>query len=198
VDEVDDEPGYRFGRTRVLAVTGDLLAQDVDAIVVAANRRGMLGPLATPGPPGLRSLGGSAIERAAMALAPLELGRVALTGAPGLEQRGVRVVLHAVVHPALGERARVEDVRRAVAAIVQVAAQRRLRSLAIPLLGVESLASPAETDGMVTALVDELVGSLRRSAKPLDRVTIVCRFAEEAASVEVALARALERDWPPA
>ncbi|MGH2618804.1 MAG: hypothetical protein ACRDJC_26545, partial [Thermomicrobiales bacterium] len=102
---------------------------------------------------------------------------------------------HAVVHPALGERARIEHVRRAVPAAVQVASVARLRSVAMPLLGVESLAAKADVDAMIVALVEELVGSLRRSLPRVDRVTIVCRFTEQADAVEAALARARERVW---
>src|SRR5687767_16006474 len=121
VNEVDGRPAFRFGRTIVSVAVGDLLGQEAEVIVVAANRRGVLGPLATPGLSGLRSLGGSEIEREAMAMAPLDLGTAVLTGSGGLSQRGVAAVIHAAVHPALGERARPEYVRRAVPAILNVA-----------------------------------------------------------------------------
>jgi O-acetyl-ADP-ribose deacetylase (regulator of RNase III) len=174
---------------------GDLLGQEAEVIVVAANRRGVLGPLATPGPSGLRSLGGSEIEREAMSLAPFELGTAVMTGASGLEERGIRAVVHAVIHPALGERARIEDVRRAVPAALTAASKSRLRTVAMPLLGVEPLAAKADVDAMVAAVVDELVGSLRRGRPRVDRLTIVCRFDEHADSVEAALAKAHERVW---
>ena len=195
VNEVDDRPAFRFGRTIVSVAVGDLLGQEAEVIVVAANRRGVLGPLATPGLSGLRSLGGSEIEREAMSLAPLELGTAVMTGASGLEERGIRAVVHAVIHPALGERARIEDVRRAVPAALTAASQSRLRTVAMPLLGVESLAAKADVDAMVAAVVDELVGSLRRAIPRLDRLTIVCRFDEHADTVEAALAKARERVW---
>ena len=195
VNEGNDRPEFRFGRTTVSVAVGDLLGQEAEVIVVAANRRGVLGPLATPGLSGLRSLGGSEIEREAMSLAPLELGTAVITGASGLEERGIRAVVHAIIHPALGERARVEDVRRAVPAALTVASKSRLRTLAMPLLGVESLAAKADVDAIVAAVVDELVGSLRRTMPRVDRLTIVCRFAEHADAVEASLAKALERVW---
>lgn len=195
MSEVAAKPEFRFGRTVVSVALGDLLSQDAEAIVVAANRRGVLGPLATPGLTGLRSLGGSEIEREAMAHAPLDLGTAVVTGASGLEERGIKAVVHAVVHPALGERARIEHVRRAVPAILQTASRSKLRTLAMPLLGVESLAAKADVDAMVATLVDELVAGLRRSMPRVDRVTIVCRFSEHASTVESALARARERVW---
>jgi O-acetyl-ADP-ribose deacetylase (regulator of RNase III) len=195
VSEIASRPEFRFGRTIVAAVVGDVLGQEAEAIVVAANRRGVLGPLATPGISGLRSLGGSEIERHAMAIAPLDLGTALLTAASGLEERGIRGVIHAVIHPALGERARIEHVRRAVPQVLLVASSNRLRSIAMPLLGVESLAARSDVDAMAAALVDELVATLRRSLPRLDRVTIVCRFSEQADTVEIALARARERVW---
>ena len=195
MSEIASRPEFRFGRTIVVAAVGDVLGQGAEAIVVAANRRGVLGPLATPGISGLRSFGGSEIERQAMALAPLDLGTAMLTGAAGLEERGVRGVIHAVIHPALGERARIEHVRRAVPQVLLVGSGSRLPTIAMPLLGVESLATKAEIDAVATALVDELVATLRRSLPRLDRVTIVCRFSEHADTVEAALARARERVW---
>ncbi|MBA3449670.1 MAG: macro domain-containing protein [Chloroflexia bacterium] len=188
-------PEIRFGRTIVAVAIGDVLGQDAEAIVVAANRRGVLGPLATPGLSGLRSLGGSGIEREAMALAPLGLGTAVVTGAAGLEERGIQAVIHAVIHPALGEPARIEHVRRAVPAILQAASRSRLSTIAMPLLGVESLAAMTDVESMVAAIVDELVGGLRRSIPRLDRVTIVCRFTEQAGAVESAVATARERMW---
>jgi O-acetyl-ADP-ribose deacetylase (regulator of RNase III) len=195
VSDVAAKPEFRFGRTVVSVALGDLLSQDAEAIVVAANRRGVLGPLATPGLTGLRSLGGSEIEREAMAHAPLDLGTAVVTGASGLEERGITAVVHAVVHPALGERARIEHVRRVVPAILLAASRSKLRTLAMPLLGVESLAAKSDVDAMVATLVEELVAGLRRSMPRVDRVTIVCRFSEHAAAVESALARARERVW---
>jgi O-acetyl-ADP-ribose deacetylase (regulator of RNase III) len=195
VSNVDYKPELRFGRTVVSVVVSDLLGQNVEAIVVAANRRGVMGALATPGLSGLRSLGGSEIEREAMALAPLDLGSAHVTGAAGLDERGVTAVIHAVVHPALGERARIEHVRRAVPAALMAASSARVRTLAMPLLGVESLAAKADVDALIGAIVAELVGSLRRSIARLDRVVIVCRFGEQAAAVEAALTQARERIW---
>jgi O-acetyl-ADP-ribose deacetylase (regulator of RNase III) len=195
VSEIEARAEFRFGRTVVSVALGDLLGQSAEGIVVAANRRGVLGPLATPGRSGLRSLGGSEIEREAMALAPFDLGTAVVTGASGLEERGIRAVVHAVVHPALGERAGVEHVRRAVPAALGAASRDKVRSLAMPLLGVEALAAPADVDAMVAVLGEELVGSLRRATARLDRVVIVCRFHEHADAVEIALRRARERVW---
>jgi O-acetyl-ADP-ribose deacetylase (regulator of RNase III) len=188
-------PEFRFGRTVVVVAVGDVLSQETEGVIIAANQRGVLGPLPTSGLSGLRSLGGSAIERAAMARAPLELGTALVTPATGLEERGILGVIHAVVHPALGERARIEHVRRAAPAVLAAAATARLRSIAVPLLGVESRTPPPDVEDMVAALVDELVGGLRRSEPRIHQVVLVCRFLEQANVVEAALSRARQRVW---
>jgi O-acetyl-ADP-ribose deacetylase (regulator of RNase III) len=195
MSENDHRPEIRFGRTVVSVATGDLLSEEAEGVVIAANQRGVMGPLATPGLGPLRSLGGSQIEREAMRLAPLELGTAIVTSASGLEERGIRNLINAVVHPALGQPAQIDDIRRAVPAALIAASQHRLRTVAMPLLGIESLAAPAEVEAVLTALVDELVATLRRSMPRLDRVTIVCRFSEQAEAAQVALARARERVW---
>jgi O-acetyl-ADP-ribose deacetylase (regulator of RNase III) len=186
---------FPFGRTVVTVAVGDLLAQGAEMIVLPANRRGVLGALATPGLSGLRSLGGSEIERAAMALAPLDLGTAVLTGAAGLSERGVAAVIHAAVHPSLGERARPEYVRRAVPAILNIASTAPHYTLALPLLGVESSDSSDDTQAAITTLVNELIAALRRSYPRIDRITITCRFETQALQVRQALWLARERSW---
>jgi O-acetyl-ADP-ribose deacetylase (regulator of RNase III) len=186
---------FPFGRTVVTVAVGDLLAQGAEMIVLPANRRGVLGALATPGLNGLRSLGGSEIEREAMAQAPLDLGTAVLTGAAGLSERGVAAVIHASVHPALGERARPEYVRRAVPALLSVASAAPHYTLALPLLGVDSAASADDTETTITTLVSELIAALRRSYPRIDRIVIVCRFETQAVLVRQALWQARERSW---
>lgn len=188
------DAGVRFGRTVIVATTGSLLDQGVEAVVVAANPRGVMGAVSSAGMPALRFFGGSEIEREAMARAPLELGSAIVTGAAGFEAEGLRAVVHAVVHPALGEAARVEDVRRAVAAAAVAADAARLRSLAFPLLGVDGIAR-ADPDPFVRAVVDELVGCLRRAVIRFERVLIVCRFEDQQVAVAAAIERARARAW---
>ncbi|HEU0114184.1 MAG TPA: macro domain-containing protein, partial [Thermomicrobiales bacterium] len=183
-----------FGRTLIVAVAGDVLRQDVEAIVVAANTRGVLGALYAPGLVGLRSLGGSEIEREAMVQAPLDLGAAIVTGAAGLEPRQIAAVIHAVVHQSLGDVARIDHVRRAVGATLIAADRARLRSLAMPLLGAE--ADRLDADAFIAAIVEALVAALRRSTLRLDRIVIACRFDELALVTRTAVRRARERAWP--
>ena len=183
------DEGIRFGRTTVVAVTGELLEQQVEGVVLAANRRGVLGASA------VRTLGGAEVERQAMARAPLELGTAVVTDAPGLEPRGIRAVVHAVVHPALGQPARLEDVRRATAAALEAAQRHKIRSLAFPLLGGHDGCDPTP---IVTAIVDEIVGCLRRGVARLDRIVLVARFSDHTALVTAAVDQARQRSWLPA
>src|SRR5688572_2232284 len=66
----------RFGRTLVVAVLGDPLDQAVEAVVVTANRRGVMG---TGIAGAVRLAGGARIEREAMERAPLPLGSAIAT-----------------------------------------------------------------------------------------------------------------------
>jgi O-acetyl-ADP-ribose deacetylase (regulator of RNase III) len=191
---VERETGVRFGRTLIVVVAGDVLLQGAEAIVVAANTRGVMGAVTAPGLVGLRTLGGSEIEREAMARAPLDLGSAIVTGAAGLERRNVSAVIHAVVHRSLGDAARIEHVRRAVGAVLLAADGARLRTIAMPLLGVE--AARTDAGAFIAAIVEELVAALRRSTLRLDRVVIACRFDEQAAATRLAVQRARERAWP--
>jgi len=185
----------RFGRTEVLVVVGDPLDQGAEAVVFPANQRGVMGAISTPGLVGLRSLGGSEIEREAMAQAPLELGTAIVTAAPGLESRGVGHVVHAVIRRSLGEAARVENVRRAVGAALVAGDRARARTLAMPPLGLDSGTGRANPDPFIAALTGELVTTLRRSTLRYDRVTIACRFQDHADAVAARLGDARDRAW---
>jgi O-acetyl-ADP-ribose deacetylase (regulator of RNase III) len=193
----DRDEGVRFGRTIIVAVVGDLLDQEVEAVVYPANRRGVMGAIPGAKFMGLRSLGGSEIEREAMARAPLDLGTAIVTRAPGLEERGIRAVVHAVVHRTLGEAPHTEDIRKAVSAVVSAVDRDRLRSVALPLLGVEGASVHQHPEPLITAIIDELIGGLRRMPARLDLIVIACRFQDHATLASAALARARERQWVP-
>jgi O-acetyl-ADP-ribose deacetylase (regulator of RNase III) len=174
---IDGPPAeVRFGRTAIATTTGDLFDQGVEAVVVPANCRGVMGAVSASGLLGLRSFGGSTVEREAMTLAPLALGSAVVTGAAGLEARGIRAVIHAVVHP---EWAGLPGSRTCGGRSVPLPSPptgARLRTIAIPLLGAEGGGAELDPEPVIRALVDELVGCLRRSVVRLDRVVIVGRF----------------------
>ena len=187
--------GVQFGRTRVVAIVGDLLNQDAEAVVYPANCRGVMGAVPGSGFFGLRSLGGSVIEREAMSQAPLDLGTAIITSASGLEARGVLAVVHAVVHRALGDPPRGPDVRSAIGAAVAVADQNRLRSLAVPLIGIEGVTVRDRPERQIADIVDEMVTSLRRQTVRLERIVIACRYDTHALIADDRLNAARERLW---
>ena len=185
-------PGVRFGRTIVVATAGDLLEQSVDAVVYGANCRGLMG---RGGPGAIRLVAGPDVETEAMRRAPLALGAAVVTGSGALAGRGIRAIVHAVVHPVLGEPVKLPVVRRATAATLAAAEADRLRSLAMPILGAGTSDVRCDVVTLAEAMVDEIVGHLRRSSSRLERIVLVTRLAVDEAAVAEAVARARERSW---
>lgn len=188
-------PAIRFGRTEILVLEGNLLAQEVDAIVLPTNCRGALGAVGVHGVTGLRTLAGSEIEREAMAMAPLELGTAVTTGSGQLASRGVQHVIHAVIRRDLGSPARPADIRRAVAASLVAADRARATSVAIGLIGDDRSASGGEADPIHALIAEETVSVLRRSSLRLAEVRIVCRFADQAVAMNTLLQALRNRAW---
>src|SRR3954447_22783894 len=88
--------GGSFGRTQLSGVVGEVIDQPVQAIVYPANARGVMGA----GPASsIRFSGGPDVEREAMSLAPIDLGRAVLTGSGKLSERGIDFVIHAAISP---------------------------------------------------------------------------------------------------
>src|SRR5687768_15522594 len=89
----------RFGRTTVSVVAGDLLTTGAQAIVIPANRRGMM----VAGSAGhVRLRGGFDVEHELMQQAPLTLGTSVATTSGDLAGSGPSLVLHAVIFDDLG------------------------------------------------------------------------------------------------
>jgi len=118
-----------------------------------------------------------------------------VTDAAGLVAEPVRIMIHAVVHPTLGTPALLDAVRRAAPAVIAAAESERLRTLALPVLGVDATTAGGEEERYITTLVDEIVGCLRRAERRFDRIVIVCRYQDQQAAVATALNRARERAW---
>jgi O-acetyl-ADP-ribose deacetylase (regulator of RNase III) len=190
--EAETTQAVRFGRTVVQPVAGELVDQPVQAIVYAANSRGVMGA----GPAGsVRTVGGQEIEREAMEGAPFDLGTAFVTGSGRLADRGIEAVIHAIVAPHLGDTAEVPEVRRALAAALRLADERRFRTLALPLLGLRADAAAGERSDLVEAIVDEFVAHLRRGGSRLESVVIISRFDDDLAIMMDSLSRARQRSW---
>jgi O-acetyl-ADP-ribose deacetylase (regulator of RNase III) len=184
--------GIRFGRTVIEAVVGDLVEQPVQAIIYPANTRGVIGA----GPANsLRFAGGPEIERETMELAPIDLGDAVATTAGRLQARGIDAVLHAVIAPGLGDTPRMPVVLRAVEAALALATESRLRSVALPLLGVNAEAAEADRAVAVQELVDTVVRYVRRPDTRIDLVIFAAVFDDDLELLRTAIAWARQRSW---
>ncbi|MGI8486114.1 MAG: macro domain-containing protein [Thermomicrobiales bacterium] len=176
----DGEDAVRFGRALLIASARPILDHQVMAIATPANRRGAMG-VGVAG--AVRMAGGIEIEREAMAKAPLGLGTALATGPGMLGSRGVVEVIHAVVSDSLGSPTRAETIRQATAAVLQVADEARLKSIAMPPLG-SGMAAQGLTEAMGFALmIEEMVAYLRRFSSRLERIVLVCGDAREVREV---------------
>ncbi|MGI8476316.1 MAG: macro domain-containing protein [Thermomicrobiales bacterium] len=192
MSDAEAKSAVRFGRTMFEVVIGGLVEQSVEALIHSANSRGGMGA----GPAGsVRAAAGPEVEREAMAQAPIDVGAAVLTGPGRLAERGVVVIAHAALVSTLGESAPAAAVVRAVESSLRLIDERRLRSVALPLLGLSSEAPPAERSARAEALVDVAVAHIRRPGSRLDRVVFVSRFEDDAPLLTEAIAMARQRSW---
>ncbi len=186
--------GVRFGRTVLLAVEGDLVEQAVEALVLPANIRGIMGA----GMAGaIRIAGGPEIEREAMAQAPLALGDAIWTAPGDLASRGVQGVVHAVVSSTLGAPTTIPVVQRAVRATLRVAGEHRHRTIALPPVGSGTGPGQLAPALVAEAIVLEVVAHLRRSAPRLDRIVFVSRASDDVRAFGDAISFAHDHAWGP-
>lgn len=176
----------------VLAAAGRATEQPVQAVVYGANARGLMGAGSVTS---LRLVAGPEVEREAMTGAPHEMGTAFLTGAGRLAERGIEAVIHAVIAPALGDPTRLPTMRRALAAALQTADAARLRSVAMPVLGLAADADEDERTVIAENVVEEVVAYLRRGTSRLEQVIIAAGFGDEMVVVDAAIRRARERSW---
>jgi len=189
---MDERDGVRFGRTLVVALHGDPLGLDVQAIACPANRRGVMGA----GIAGtIRLTGGVEIERQAMTHAPLTMGTAISTTSGTLSQRGVRCIIHAVVSDALGAPTRRDIVARATASVLEQADQQRVKSLLLPLLG--SGLGPGRLPGstVTEVMIEEIVAHLRRFRSRIDLIVLHQQDSRETEIVLEALVEARRLFW---
>jgi O-acetyl-ADP-ribose deacetylase len=109
-------------------VDGDIAAQDVDAVVNAANNHFWMGSGVAGA---LKARGGAGIEREAMAQGPVEPGECVITSAGRLPARHV---IHAAV---MGQdlRTSADIIARATANALKLADAHALTSIALPAFG---------------------------------------------------------------
>jgi O-acetyl-ADP-ribose deacetylase (regulator of RNase III) len=183
---------WYFGRTLVRSVYGEVIDQPVQAIVYVANSRGMM---EAGSPAAIRLIGGAEVEREAMAMAPHRLGTVFVTGSGRLRQRGIEFVFHLVLSNMLGEQPRRNLISRSLTSVLEAAEQRRIHSIAIPIIGATTESSAEERAELVDIHVDAAVSHLRRHASRFDTISFVSRFPDDAPLVALALEQARRRSW---
>jgi O-acetyl-ADP-ribose deacetylase (regulator of RNase III) len=129
---------------RIVIIAGDLVEQDVDAIVNAANNELLLGGGVAGA---IRSRGGPAIQRECDAHGPVKVGEAALTGGGDLPARHV---IHAA-SMALGTATTAESLQSSMDHSFQLAQQIGVRTIAIPAVGTGIAGFPIDQCAMVIA-----------------------------------------------
>lgn len=119
---------FAAGPVSIEIVDDDIAAQDVDAVVNAANDHLWMGAGVAGA---LKRRGGVEIERDAIALGPIEIGACVMTAGYRLPARHV---IHAAV---MGQDLRTspQAISRATASALRRAARERLASVALPAFG---------------------------------------------------------------
>ena len=113
---------------RILIIAGDLVEQDVDAIVNAANNDLLLGGGVAGA---IRKRGGPAIQRECDAHGPIEVGQAAITGGGELPARHV---IHAASMQ-LGGLTTIQALRSSMDHAFRLARDHRVRTIAVPAVG---------------------------------------------------------------
>ena len=129
---------------RIVIIAGDLVEQDVDAIVNAANNDLVLGG-GVAGAIGSR--GGSAIQRECDEHGPVKVGDAALTGGGELKARHV---IHAA-SMRLGGSTTAEALRSSMDSAFRLAREHDVKTIAVPAVGTGIAGFPMEECAIVMA-----------------------------------------------
>ena len=130
--------------TKVVIFTGDLVEQEVDAIVNAANNDLMLGGGVAGA---IRRAGGPVIQDECHAHGPVSVGEAAITGAGSLR---ARYVLHAA-SMALGGRTTRDSLRSSMDGVFRLAREHEVETIAVPAVGTGIAGFPIDECGRVMA-----------------------------------------------
>jgi len=144
---------------RIVIITGDLVEQDVDAIVNAANNDLVLGGGVAGA---IRSRGGPSIQRECDAHGAVKVGEAAVTGAGDLPARHV---IHAA-SMALGGATTAEALQSSMNHAFQLAQQLGVKTIGIPAVGTGIAGFPIHECAVVMAR--SLAGALENGWTPLE------------------------------
>jgi O-acetyl-ADP-ribose deacetylase (regulator of RNase III) len=155
--------------TRVVIIAGDLVEQEVDAIVNAANNDLRLGGGVAGA---IRRAGGPSIQDECDRHGPVRVGEAAITGAGKLR---ARFLIHAA-SMSLGGRTSRESLRSAMDDTFRIAQQHKVMSMAVPAVGTGIAGFPLDECARVMA---EALGAALSSGWPPREVRFVL-FGEDA------------------
>jgi O-acetyl-ADP-ribose deacetylase len=130
--------------TRVVIITGDLVEQQVDAIVNAANNELQLGGGVAGA---IRRAGGPSIQEECDAHGPVRVGEAAITGAGRLR---ARFVIHAA-SMALGGRTTRVSLKSSMDHVFRLAHQHDVETIAVPAVGTGIAGFPIDDCARVMA-----------------------------------------------
>lgn len=130
--------------TDVMIVSGDIVDQDVDAIVNAANNDLQLGGGVAGA---IRRAGGPSIQRECDAHGPVKVGGAAITGGGNLRARHV---IHAA-SMSLGGRTSRASLASSMDEVFRLARDANVKTIAIPAVGTGIAAFPVEKCAEVMA-----------------------------------------------
>jgi O-acetyl-ADP-ribose deacetylase (regulator of RNase III) len=129
---------------QIVIITGDLVEQEVDAIVNAANNDLILGGGVAGA---IRRRGGTSIQDECTAHGRVAVGDAAVTGAGALR---ARYVIHAA-SMSLGGRTTAESLRSAMDATFRIAREQSLTSVAVPAVGTGIAGFPLDECARIMA-----------------------------------------------
>ena len=131
--------------SRIVIIEGDLVEQQVDAIVNAANNDLVLGAGVAGA---IRRRGGDAIQGECDANGPINVGEAAITG-------GGDLPAHHVIHAAsmaLGGRTTAQSLRSSMDHAFRLAREHGVRSIAIPAVGTGIAGFPMDECARIMAV----------------------------------------------
>jgi O-acetyl-ADP-ribose deacetylase len=129
---------------RVVIVAGDLVDQEVDAIVNAANNDLLLGGGVVGS---IRRRGGPSIQVECTAHGPVSVGDAAITGAGSLRARHV---IHAA-SMSLGGRTTASSLRSSMDATFRIAREHSIATIAVPAVGTGIAGFPLDECARIMA-----------------------------------------------
>lgn len=139
-----------------MIICGDLVEQDVDAIVNAANNDLVLGAGVAGA---IRRRGGATIQQECNAHGPIKVGEAAITGGGNL---AARFVIHAA-SMGLGRITTSQALRSSMDDAFRLARENGVRNIAIPAVGTGVARFPMEECAIIMAasLRDAIIGGWR-------------------------------------